>query len=156
VLRAPDPAHEEQLLARYFRPYATAMTALVDDRLAATGRAVVIDVHSYPARALPYELHGDGPRPAICLGTDPDHTPEPLTTAARKAFAGLGEVRLNTPFAGCYVPLKHYRRRTAVSSLMVEIRRDLYLADPGGPPRGDRVRELSEALARLVDAASAP
>lgn len=156
VLRAPDPAHEEELLAAYFRPYAAAMTALVDDRLAATGRAVVIDVHSYPARALPYELHGDGPRPAVCLGTDPHHTPGPLTAAAREAFAGLGEVRLDTPFAGCYVPLKHYRRRAEVSALMVEIRRDLYMAEPGGAPFDDRVRVLADALARLVDAVSAP
>lgn len=61
-LRAPgvDP---QPLLDRYFHPYARAMTEAVDERLAATGRAVVIDVHSYPSTALPYELHGAGPRP---------------------------------------------------------------------------------------------
>ena len=64
-LRDDDPDRDERLLADHFRPYAAAMTALVDERLAATGRAVVLDVHSYASRALPYELHGTGPRPPV-------------------------------------------------------------------------------------------
>ncbi|WP_240999674.1 N-formylglutamate amidohydrolase, partial [Streptomyces sp. Tu 4128] len=47
VLRA-DGTDPGPLVERYFRPYARAMTEAVADRLAATGRAVVIDVHSYP------------------------------------------------------------------------------------------------------------
>ena len=39
---------------------------------------------------LPYELHADGPRPAVCLGVDPVHTPPWLVEAARRAFAPLG------------------------------------------------------------------
>lgn len=60
VLRPAD-ADPEPLIDRYFRPYARAMTEAVADRLAATGRAVIIDVHSYPSTPLPYELHGAGP-----------------------------------------------------------------------------------------------
>ncbi|MER7763728.1 N-formylglutamate amidohydrolase [Streptomyces sp. NPDC097619] len=138
------------LLARYFHPYAEAMTRAVADRLAATGRAVVIDVHSYPSRALPYELHGTGERPPICLGTDPFHTPDALVAAARKVFARFGGTALDTPFAGTYVPLRHYGRDRAVSALMVEIRRDLYTAEPGGPAGPGR-EALGEALAELVD-----
>lgn len=46
------------LVDRYFHPYADAMTRAVEDRLEAVGRAVIIDVHSYPTEPLPYELHG--------------------------------------------------------------------------------------------------
>jgi N-formylglutamate amidohydrolase len=152
-LRDPEPSHVEYLLATYFRPYAAAMTSTVDERLATTGRAVIIDVHSYPSRALPYELHADRSRPAVCLGTDPHHTPPALLAAAREAFAAVGDTAENAPFAGCYVPLKHYRRDPAVTAIMVEIRRDTYMVEPGGPPT-DGLDPLARALAALVDAAT--
>ncbi|MFD7612597.1 N-formylglutamate amidohydrolase [Streptomyces sp. NPDC059828] len=145
---ALDPA---PLLDRYFHPYAAAMTRAVAGRLDAAGRAVVIDVHSYPSHALPYELHGDGPRPPICLGTDPHHTPDELLALARAAFAGFGGIALDTPFAGTYVPLQYYRRDLRVSALMVEIRRDLYMDEPGGTA-GPCLKRLASALADLVAA----
>jgi N-formylglutamate amidohydrolase len=152
VLRDADPSHVEHLLDAYYRPYAAAMTSTVDGRLAATGRAVVIDVHSYPSRALPYELHADRPRPAVCLGTDPAHTPPGLIAAAREAFAACGhDVAENAPFAGCYVPLKHHRRDPAVTAIMIEIRRDTYMREPGGEPTAG-LDGLAAALANLVDA----
>ncbi|MFI7008251.1 N-formylglutamate amidohydrolase [Streptomyces sp. NPDC050145] len=135
-LRPEPPADEAALLDTYFTPYAEAMTRAVDDRLAATGRAVIVDVHSYPSRALPYELHGTDPRPPVCLGTDPFHTPAALTDLARKAFAPLGESALDTPFAGVYVPLRHFRTDPRVSALMLELRRDTYLDEPVTPHDG--------------------
>ncbi|MFC7244324.1 N-formylglutamate amidohydrolase [Catellatospora aurea] len=149
-LRPDDPAFAQRLLDAHFHPYAQGMTDLVDERLAATGRAIVVDVHSYPALALPYELHGDGPRPQICLGTDLAHTPPWLRDAAAEAFAGY-EVGFDTPFAGCYVPLKHYGIDDRVSALMVEIRRDTYQSEPGGDPQPGLDR-LAASLATLVDA----
>ncbi|MGW3210525.1 N-formylglutamate amidohydrolase [Streptomyces sp. NPDC001135] len=148
----PADTDPEPLLARYFRPYARAMTEAVADRLAATGRAVVIDVHSYPSEPLPYELHGSDPRPPVCLGTDTFHTPPELTEAAREAFAACGETGLNSPFAGTYVPLDFYGSDARVRALMVEIRRDTYMAEPGGPV-GPGLDRLALALAALVDAA---
>ncbi|MGW7528973.1 N-formylglutamate amidohydrolase [Streptomyces sp. NPDC054783] len=150
-LRSAD-TDPEPLLARYFRPYAQAMSEAVAGRLAAAGRAVVIDVHSYPAEPLPYELHGTGPRPPVCLGTDSFHTPEGLTEAAREAFAGVGGTRLDSPFAGTYVPLEFYGTDARVTALMVEIRRDTYMAEPGGPA-GPGLDRLATALAALVNAA---
>ncbi|MEU8675093.1 N-formylglutamate amidohydrolase [Streptomyces sp. NPDC048560] len=143
----------QPLIDRYFHPYAEAMTAAVDARLAATGSAVVIDVHSYPTAPLPYELHGAGPRPPICLGTDAFHTPPWLLAAAGKAFAGFGGTGLNSPFPGTYVPLKHYREDPRVTALMIEIRRDVYMREPGGPA-GPGLTTLAAALAALVEALS--
>lgn len=148
-----DAEHEQDLLDTYFHPYAQAMTELVDDRLAATGRAVVIDVHSYPSAPLPYELHADGARPPLCVGTDAVHTPDWLLDAVRAVFGNTDEtdrIDLNTPFSGCYVPLKHYGSVPEVSALMLEFRRDGYLTEPAGPPTPGLDR-LATALARLVD-----
>ncbi|MFE2630492.1 N-formylglutamate amidohydrolase [Streptomyces sp. NPDC059374] len=147
----PDGTDPEPLVERYFRPYAQAMTDAVADRLAATGRAVIVDVHSYPADPLPYELHADGPRPPVCLGTDSFHTPPALLAAAREAFAPCGETGLDSPFAGTYVPLEFYGEDPRVSALMVEIRRDTYMTEPGGPA-GPGLTRLAGALAALVDA----
>ncbi|MEU0101307.1 N-formylglutamate amidohydrolase [Streptomyces sp. NPDC006267] len=152
-LRPPetDPA---PLLEAYFHPYADAMTAAVEGRIAAAGRAVIIDVHSYPTAPLPYELHGAGPRPPVCLGTDPFHTPPELLAAASRLFGGcVGHdgVGHDSPFAGAYVPLRHYGTDRRVTALMVEIRRDTYMSEPGGPA-GPGLDMLAHALAELVGA----
>ncbi|MEU2574712.1 N-formylglutamate amidohydrolase [Streptomyces anulatus] len=151
-LRPPetDPG---PLLEAYFHPYADAMTAAVESRLAAAGRAVVIDVHSYPTLPLPYELHGTGPRPPVCLGTDPFHTPPELLAAAEAAFGsrvGHDGIGHDTPFAGTYVPLRHYGTDRRVTALMIEIRRDAYMSEPGGPA-GPGLDTLARALAELVE-----
>jgi N-formylglutamate deformylase len=152
VLRPDDAAHEADLLARFFTPYADGLADLVDARLQACGGAVLLDVHSYPREALPYELHGDGPRPQVCLGTDADHTPGWLVERARRAFDGY-EVGLDSPFAGTYTPLRHWGRDRRVVSLMVEVRRDVYLDDQLLPTPG--LDALAVRLAALVDAVTA-
>ena len=125
VLRRPDAARDAQLIEHYFRPYATAMEDLVADRLAVHDRCVIIDLHSYPKRPLPYEA-SRAPRPPVCLGTDPFHTPDWLLHAVQNNLLGIGQVLLNTPFAGTYVPLRFYRTERRVASIMIELRRDTY------------------------------
>ncbi len=140
-IRRDDPAHRDALLAAHYRPWAAAVEDLVADRIAATGRAVLIDLHSYAADPLPYELH-PRPRPAVCLGTDPVHTPPELLAAARAAFGP--DVAVDTPFAGTYVPLSRYRTDRRVSSIMIEIRRDGYATG---------IDRIATALTDLVHAA---
>lgn len=146
-LRDDDPAHHDALLAAFYVPWAAAVEQAVQERIAATGRAVLLDVHSYPRDPLPYERPGGQgparPRPAVCLGTDAAHTPAWLVQAARRAFGP--NIALDSPFAGAYVPLSRHGTDDRVLSLMVEIRRDVHLADPAGAGR---------ALANLVDAVS--
>lgn len=149
-LRDDDPHHRAELITRHFRPYADALADLVDERLAATGRAVIIDVHSFPTGALPYERHKDLRRPEICLGVDDEHTPDMVLRAARDAFASF-DVGVNEPFIGTYVPTRHYGKDPRVSSIMIEIRRDIYLASDGEPMEAG-VHALAFALGRLIDA----
>ena len=149
-LRDDDAAHRATLVATYFEPYGAALADLVDDRLAATGRAVILDLHSFPPRPLPYELHPDDERPVICLGTDDRHTSADLLDAARDAFAAVGSVAIDQPFRGTYVPLRHHGRDARVGSIMLEVRRDAYLhAD--GTADDAALDRLAAAAAGLID-----
>lgn len=146
VLRSPSPAQRAALLTGYFEPYAAGIAALVGERLAACGRVTIIDIHSYPRMRLPFELHGDGPRPEVCLGVDPFHTSPELEAAARAALAAAaptGDVGVNSPFVGCYVPMEHYQLDRAVGSVMLEIRRDVV---------AEHLDALVAATAALIDA----
>ena len=147
-LRHPDAGQEADLLQTYFHPYATALADLVDARLAATGSAVIVDLHSYPAAALPYEIHRDRRRPAACLGVDETHTPQWLVDLAARELAVLGEPVVNEPFAGTYVPQRHYQQDRRVLSIMLELRRD-ELSAP------EVLRQAAAAVASLVTALTA-
>jgi N-formylglutamate deformylase len=148
TLREPDPERDAAWTRTWFTPYADALADLVDARLAATGSCVLVDLHSYPTTALPYERHADQRRPAVCLGTDEVHTPTGLLEAATASFAGVGDVVRDEPFGGTYVPLRHWRRDPRVSSVMVELRRDTYASADGA----ERVvAALGDLLVRLGD-----
>jgi len=151
VLRDVDGHAERQLLKRFFTPYAEALADLIDERIAACGHAVLVDLHSYPVQALPYELHRDARRPPVCLGVDVDHTPTALRERAFRACSGIGQVVVNEPFAGSYIPLRHFGRDNRVSSVMVELRRDTYLRDDGSmDPEG--ARRVGDALVAILGA----
>ncbi len=152
VLRNVDTASRDALLDNYFHPYAAAMSDLVADRISATGRAVIVDVHSYPTLPSAYESHPDGRRPALCIGTDPHHTPPWLIEAAYAAFSPLKDIGTDTPFSGTYVPLDRYITDPHVYSVMIELRRDQYLTEKG--ELVDIAAEnLGAMLGRLVAAA---
>ncbi|HYF28614.1 MAG TPA: N-formylglutamate amidohydrolase [Baekduia sp.] len=154
-LRAADAELREGLLTRFFHPYATALAELVDARLDATGRAAIIDVHSYPHEPLPYELHPHDERPEICIGTDDVHTPPWLRVAAAAAFGARWSVACDTAFRGTYVPLRHFGVDRRVVSVMLELRRDVYLHQDGSLQE-IVVRRLAQATAELIDAAGNP
>jgi predicted N-formylglutamate amidohydrolase len=143
-LRHEPAAGFAALLDTYYRPYQQALADLVDQRLAAAGRVVVVDLHSYPRDPLPYELHPERRRPMTCVGVDPHHTPDQLRRAAIDAFSPLGAVVVDEPFAGCYIPLRHYRRVPAVTGVMIELRRD-------GLVTVAAQRRRAETLAGLLD-----
>ncbi len=145
-----DDALRDDLVARYFAPYAENLEQVVRQRLDACGRVVIIDVHSFPRVALPYELPGDAARPQVCLGVDDFHTGEPLLADATRAFAGFGPA-VNAPFMGTYVPLGFFGVSEAVQSIMIEVRRDQYL-DPMLETRQSGVDAIVSGLVDLIDA----
>ncbi|MDK2744420.1 MAG: N-formylglutamate amidohydrolase [Nitrospira sp. BO4] len=133
------------LLDTYFHPYAQALADVVSQLLSQHGRCVILDGHSFPSKPLPYELNQETLRPQICLGTDEWHTPESLVREMEvRCFAQGLHVARNTPFAGTYVPQRYWHTDSRVSSIMIEIQRDLYMDEQTGAETAGlkRIQEL--------------
>ncbi|CAB4574447.1 unannotated protein [freshwater metagenome] len=140
-----DPA-----LREFFDAYSLAFTELVQRTVDAHGRAIIIDVHSYPTSPLPYEVHSHEPRPQLDIGADETHTPAELIDAVRSAFGEL-ESGVNDSFHGTYVPLRFYDARdTRVQSVMLEIRRDVYMDEAAVTRNASGYEQLAKQLVRLV------
>lgn len=137
LLRRPLTAQERQaLLDRFYHPHHARLEAAVAAALDRHGRCLVLDCHSFPDKALPYE-HADPAaiRPDICIGTDEFHTSPELAGAFVDVFQRGGwRVRLNEPFSGALVPSTRYRRDTRVSAVMVEVNRRLYVSEGDATP----------------------
>ncbi|NBX24007.1 MAG: N-formylglutamate amidohydrolase [Microbacteriaceae bacterium] len=123
----PDSVMADPALREFFDAYSLAVTELVQRTMDAHGRAIIVDVHSYPTSPLPYEVHADEPRPQLDVGADDTHTPPNLLAAVRDAFGHLS-IGVNESFHGTYVPLRFYDAGdTRVQSVMLEIRRDVFM-----------------------------
>lgn len=130
-----DKEEREGLIQAYYRPHHEKLTQCCADALVQHGKCLIIDCHSFPTHSLPYELkiHDEQPRPEICIGTDDYHSAPALTESCCQAFRDLGyEVALNAPFAGSLVPMPFYQQNPRVQSLMIELRRDLYMDETSG------------------------
>ena len=58
----------------------------------------------------------------------------------------IGQIVVNEPLAGSYIPLRHFGHDNRVASVMAELRRDMYLLDDGSPDPLGAIR-ISAALA---------
>lgn len=153
----PDTGLQEELLARYYRPHHEALNIWADSALLQHGRGLLFDCHSFPSKALPYELETvPRPRPQICIGTDAFHTPAMLTKALVEGFTGLGyEVGLDTPFAGTLTPARHYGKSRNIHAAMIEVRKDLYVDESTGhklPVFAQVQADVTAVLQQAVDA----
>ena len=132
-LRAISAEKREAMLCQFYDPHHAVLAWSVNELLQRFRRCLIIDVHSFPSRPLPYEMDQAPDRPDICLGTDDFHTPPQMAAAARRFFEKSGrQVKENSPFAGSLVPLVHYGREKQVSSIMVEINRKLIMDESTG------------------------
>jgi len=152
VMFRPGSAEWEKLISAYFVPYARAFQDLVEARREVCGTVTIVDVHSFPSAALPYELHAELARPEICLGTDAFHTPDDLIESFRRGLAEFGTIGVNEPFIGTYVPLAHYKTDPHVRSVMIEIRRDLYMDEETGQATSDSLMLIGKRIAKIVSA----
>jgi N-formylglutamate amidohydrolase len=92
----------------------------------------------------------DARRPELCIGTDADHTPEPLVTTVLDAAGALGfEIARDTPFAGTFVPTR-WLGDARVRSVMLEIRRDTYMDESTGMLHAGAER-VGELVRRVVE-----
>ena len=140
----------EQLLETFYRPYHRAMEREVDTLIEKFGRCLIIDCHSFSSMPLPFELNQDPERPDICIGTDKFHTSSYLIENVKKYFESAHlKTNLNKPYAGTYVPLRFFKKDKRVSSIMIEINRQLYMNEVTGE-KLNSFSELQKNLKELI------
>jgi N-formylglutamate amidohydrolase len=154
TLRHPlTDSQRQKLLEDWYRPHHAALTVATQTALHASGLAVIIDCHSFPAMPLPYEVDQTARRAQICIGTDAFHTPATLAQFLSDALAIAGyEVGLDSPFSGSMVPTAYFKKDRRVISVMLEVRRDLYLLEQSGSPNTEFERISAEIRQCLLQA----
>ena len=131
-LRIITEEERQEILLRYYDTHHEAFTKAVEEKIEKWGHCLIIDCHSFYPTALPYELNKNDDRPDFCIGTSDYHTPKKMTEALVIFFEGHGySVKLNSPFAGTFVPMKYFEKDKRVYSVMIEVNRKLYMDVPG-------------------------
>ncbi len=155
-LREVDAELLRSRVEKLYRPYHTALDGVVEETLAGFGTCTLIDCHSFPTAPLPTEVDQSTDRPDICIGTDKAHTPAELTASLEAAFRGEGYgVKRDAPYAGTFVPSGYYGMDQRVRSVMIEVRRGLYMNEASGE-RDDALPAIRDAITRSVGAAIGP
>ena len=157
VLRAePDAADRQSLLDHWYWPHHVRREGMVNDVVARSGVCLIVDCHSFPSIALPYEPDQTGHRADICIGTDSFHTPLCVRDSIVAAAKQEGySVAVDAPFAGALVPLASYRKESRILSVMIEVNRGLYMNEHSGLKKPDFEQVCTAAGRFIVTAAEA-
>jgi N-formylglutamate deformylase len=128
-LRVLTAERRAALLDRHYWPHHRRLDDAAAARLARFGHCVILDAHSFPAVPLPTQVDFSAP-PEIGIGTQPGHTPPALSGLAEDFFRRQGfVVGVDVPFSGAMVPNRFFGQDARVRSLMIEVRRDLYMTE---------------------------
>ena len=147
IYRGRVPSHEiEQRLETCWRPYHTALTALVEQTFRQFGAALLVDAHSMPSSA-----SGVGARDRrvdIVLGDNHGEACAPeLVDWAEGWFADRGlRARRNQPYAGGFTTQRYGRPALGRHTLQIEINRALYM-DEG---RHEKLRDAARVEALMT------
>ena len=134
--KKPTKKQREMLLEKYYRPYHKAIENEVEVLLDKFGKCLILDCHSFPSIALPYE-DSSLKRQDICVGTDKYHTPKKIIKSVQNSCEKIGwSMVLNEPFSNTYVPLKYLGKNQNVISVMIEVNRKLYMNEKTGKKLG--------------------
>ncbi|WP_207561031.1 N-formylglutamate amidohydrolase [Sulfurimonas aquatica] len=148
-LRVVTDANKEYIISNYYIPHHHELSSAVDDELAHSTKALIIDCHSFPDKAYRFNNDFNQKRPDICIGTDSYHTPKGLLEETKKYFLSKGYVvQVNKPYSGSIVPMKHYKKDKRVLSIMIEINRKLYMDEHGF--KTEHYEDLKEEIHELL------
>ena len=89
-------------------------------------------------------------RAATCTGTDAFHTPTEMGTALVNFFETAGlSVTIDQPFSGSIVPMKYWQKEPNVKSVMIEIRRDLYMNEKTST-KSHNFNEMQKTISKII------
>jgi N-formylglutamate amidohydrolase len=152
-LRAISETRRAQLMNEYYWPHHHRLDAMAARALEQFGRCVIIDAHSFPVAPLPTQVDVGDP-PEIGIGTDAMHTSAALAEVVHTFFTDRGfSVGVNRPFAGALVPNAYYGQDQRVQSVMIEVRRDLYMDERTGEssPHFSAMQRLLAELRTMLE-----
>ncbi len=151
IRRDLTETERHRLLDEYYHPHHDHLETMVEEKLTADSKCLIIDCHSFPGKPLPYEFDQSTERPDICIGTDQFHTPEWLTERCVKLFENTGfKTVVNKPFSGSLVPGKYYRSNKNVLSVMIEVSRKLYL-DESSALKDENFGNIQKSLTDVLE-----
>ncbi|OWU86216.1 N-formylglutamate amidohydrolase [Oceanicola sp. 22II-s10i] len=112
-----------------WRPYHTALQALLDITNRTFGEAILIDCHSMPHEAVDCIARAGARRPDVVIGdrfgASADNA---VVDRIEAAFAGVGlHVIRNAPFAGAFVTQHYGRPSRRQHAIQIEIDRSIYM-----------------------------
>lgn len=149
-LKTVTEQHKKEILKKYYDPHHKKFEEEVKKILKQNKKCLIIDCHSFPSKALPYELYQNDERPDICIGTDDFHTEKNTILYLKNRFEELGyRVGINEPFKGTIMPLKYYKQEKRVQSIMLEINRKLYMNEENGE-KIERFEELKSNIKKVI------
>jgi N-formylglutamate deformylase len=155
-LRHLDSVERARLMRKYYYPHHATLTEAVDAALSTSDSCLILDIHSFSSRPLPHEPDQHPDRPEICIGIDPHHSPFESELKAIRICEKLGFwAEVNQPFSGSIVPSKHWTRTTAVRSVMIEVRRNLYMSEAAGIPSPE-LHSVASRICQMIEAFAQP
>lgn len=132
-LREVTPQLREKIIEGYYRPHHRLLTQMVAEEVSRIGKSLIIDCHSLPQIPLNSSMFKGDFRPDFNIGTHPFHTPEHLIKISKEYFGDLGySLGIDEPYSGTIVPMEYYVKDSRVSSIMLEVNRDLYMDEKTG------------------------
>jgi len=145
-----DEHIKDELINKFYKTHHENFSKIVDKKLIENNKVIIIDCHSFPKYPLPYELNQVMNRPEICIGTDNFHTSEKLRNLFGELFKKSNfTVKYNAPFKGSIVPLKFYNKDKRVQSVLIEVRRDLYMNEHSGE-KNKKFNYIKNILGQII------
>lgn len=156
IYRAPlSYAEADHRIRTLYMPYHQALSDLLETTFRRFGCAVLLDCHSMPSLAGPFEDDMGTSRADIVLGDRYGVSAAPaLTDTAERILTDLGySVVRNTPYAGGFNTEHYGRPAQGLHALQIEINRALYM-DEARVTRAAGLnrltRDMGEFVARLA------
>ncbi len=146
-------ADAEARLTQVWRPYHSALQALLHDQHKRFGEAILFDMHSMPHEAIEGAGQRAGRIPEVVLGDRFGASANPeIMDRVEAAFvdAGLRTAR-NTPFAGAFIAQHYGRPSRRQHAIQIEIDRALYMNEATLEPL-PHFPQVQEILSRVVAA----
>jgi N-formylglutamate deformylase len=162
---APDLPGIHHLLMHHYFPYHDRINVLLDTLPV----KLAIDCHTMTPVGAPRNHDAGKKRPLVCIGNNGDATGDPrphalltcppewvrsLAGTFREIYPGAGQVTLNEPYSGGFIPNAHYWHK-GIPWIQLELNRSLYEEAPGMHPgrvivEEERIRDLHEIIWKVL------